>query len=487
MSKIAVLLWACDLEQFEHNANEFRREYESVELFCCGKAINGAPRYLGMSPQLGSVWRALVEETTAPVVFVQLTPGLLTINQDGTERLLEPLRTGKTWLSYSAHHYHCPGGGAGLQPLIDYQLGSVRDDFEFGPLVALAVPELHRAVDGLGLRLPADDTGWYALRLALASELLPFRIAEPVYEASVSSGDSEVEHFAYVTRAAIDRQQRLEQVFTDIAIDMGVYLAGPRPAVDVDEGDFKCEASVIIPVRNRCGTIEEAVQSALYQEASFAFNVIVVDNFSDDGTGAILDEIANQDSRLIHYRPIQPGLKIGGCWNEAIHHPDCGRFCVQLDSDDLYESPDVLERVVATFRKERAAVVVGSYTVVDEHLHPIDPGLVDHREWTPENGHNNALRINGFGAPRAFFTPLVRGIGFPDLSYGEDYAVMLAISRQWRVARIYDSLYLCRRWSGNSDAAPTIAQINHFNQIKDDIRTSEIEARRFMIETRKVD
>ncbi|HCV43282.1 MAG TPA: glycosyl transferase, partial [Bacteroidetes bacterium] len=238
---------------------------------------------------------------------------------------------------------------------------------------------------------------------------------------------------------------------------------------------------VIIPVKNRIKTIGDAVGSALNQKTEFPFNVIIVDNHSTDGTTDVLQSFASKDARMLHLIPRREDLGIGGCWNEAVHHAKCGRFAVQLDSDDLYKDETTLQRIVDTFWQERCAMVVGSYQMVNFNLEEIPPGVIDHREWTPENGRNNALRINGLGAPRAFFTPILRQINFPNVGYGEDYAVGLAISREYQIGRIFEPIYLCRRWEGNSDADLDIAKQNAFNFYKDKLRTFEIMARNRLI------
>jgi glycosyltransferase involved in cell wall biosynthesis len=240
------------------------------------------------------------------------------------------------------------------------------------------------------------------------------------------------------------------------------------------------EASVVIPVRNRARTVADAVKSALAQKTDFPFNVIVVDNYSTDGTTAILADLAGRHHTLKHLIPARRELSIGGCWNEAIFSESCGRYAVQLDSDDLYSGEDVLQRLVDLLRRENCAMAIGSYTIVDGDLREIEPGLIDHREWTEENGRNNALRINGLGAPRAFNTEILRRAGFPNVGYGEDYAAALRISREYRIGRIYDSLYLCRRWEENTDAALSIEQTNRTDAYKDRLRTIEIRARRRM-------
>lgn len=254
--------------------------------------------------------------------------------------------------------------------------------------------------------------------------------------------------------------------------------------VDLKEGEFSHEASIIIPVRNRARTINDAIRSVLEQETSFPFNLIIIDNHSTDGTSEIIEQYKN-DNRVIHLIPERTDLGIGGCWNLGINHPQCGRFAIQLDSDDLYSSPHTVQTIVDKFYKEQCAMVIGSYRMTDFTLQTLPPGVIDHKEWTDENGHNNALRINGLGAPRAFFTPLLRKIRVPNTSYGEDYALGLAFSRQYRIGRIYDVLYLCRRWEGNSDAALSIEKINQNNNYKDSLRTLEIKLRQAMNKKRQ--
>lgn len=234
---------------------------------------------------------------------------------------------------------------------------------------------------------------------------------------------------------------------------------------------------MIIPVKNRVKTIDDAIRSVLGQETGFRYNIIVVDNHSDDGTTELLQQLSAQHPELIHYIPPRHDLGIGGCWNEAVMHPSCGKFAVQLDSDDLYIDSRVLETIVRNFYAQNCAMLVGSYRMVNFKLEEIPPGIIDHREWTPENGHNNALRINGLGAPRAFYTPVIRELKFPNVSYGEDYAVGLAISGEYRIGRIYEPLYLCRRWDENSDASLDIQRLNTYNSYKDKLRTLEIAKR----------
>jgi glycosyltransferase involved in cell wall biosynthesis len=273
----------------------------------------------------------------------------------------------------------------------------------------------------------------------------------------------------------------MERACTSHLKDISAWLPPIFRNVDFNDREFEYEASVIIPVKNRVKTIGDAVKSVLSQETSFRFNIIVIDNYSDDGTTDILRSLSETDSRIIHLIPERKGLGIGGCWNEGIFSNKCGKFAIQLDSDDLYIDNNVVTNIVNAFYEQKCAMVIGSYKMVNFRLEDIPPGLIDHREWTPENGRNNALRINGLGAPRAFYTPVLREIRIPDVSYGEDYAVGLAISRHYQIGRIYDPLYLCRRWEDNSDAALDVSKINAHNLYKDKIRTIELLARKHLL------
>jgi glycosyltransferase involved in cell wall biosynthesis len=284
-------------------------------------------------------------------------------------------------------------------------------------------------------------------------------------------------HFSYVDPRNRNYQIEMEKVATAHLKRIGAWLPPPK-ATPLEAGNaFACEASVVIPVRNRVRTVSDAVHSALSQQADFAFNVIVVDNHSTDGTSRAIADLARGDYRLVHIIPSRTDLGIGGCWNQAIYSDRCGRYAVQLDSDDLYSSPEVLARIVTEFQRGKYAAVIGSYTIVDFNLQQMPPGLIDHREWTDDNGHNNALRIHGLGAPRAFHVPTLRTIGFPNTSYGEDYAVALRLSREYPIGRIYDSLYWCRRWEGNTDHALPLETQNRYALYKDRLRSIELAAR----------
>lgn len=363
-------------------------------------------------------------------------------------------------------------------PTIDCQEGALRDDFDFGALMMIRTESLRAAVESVPDNLTM--AGLYALRLALQRIGAPVRINEYLYtEVSLDRRKSGDKLFDYVNPANRARQIEMEKVCTEHLKKIGAYLAPGAEEVEF-AGEWPVEASVIIPVKNRARTISDAVESALAQKTDFPFNVIVVDNHSDDGTTEILGKIAASDPRVVHLVPERSDLGIGGCWDYAVQSDRCGRFAVQLDSDDEYSSPDVLSRIVSEFYRQKCAMIVGSYMLTDFHRRQLPPGVIDHREWTDDNGRNNALRINGLGAPRCFYTPVLRGICLPDTSYGEDYAVALAISRRYRIGRIYDVLYLCRRWEGNSDAALDIAKVNANNTYKDRIRTWEVRARQIL-------
>ena len=355
------------------------------------------------------------------------------------------------------------------QPRIHYQPGSIRDNFNFGSVVAVRADVFEKGA----------ETGWsslYDLRLRISEKLPVVRIPEPLYSASIAdSRPTGEKQFDYVDPRNRDYQIEMERIATAHLKRIGAYLPPRFEAVPAPEDSFPVRATVVIPVRNRERTILDAVKSVLGQKTGFDFNVIVVNNHSTDRTTELLRGVG--DPRVVHLIPDRQDLGIGGCWNEAIYSAHCGRYAVQLDSDDLYSGDGVLARIVAEFEAGPYAMVIASYTMVDFSLKEIPPGLIDHREWTRENGRNNALRINGLGAPRAFDTSVLRQFGFPNVSYGEDYAVALRISRDYEIGRIYDSVYLCRRWEGNTDSALPLETANRYDAYKDWIRTAEIHAR----------
>ena len=378
-------------------------------------------------------------------------------------------------------HYSLEEGALTKHPTIDYQAGSLRDDFDFGSLWLIKSQALLDYVAQTD-RVDYQYAGLYDLRLYLSRKGEIFHLNEYLYtEAELDTRKSGEKQFDYVNPRNREVQIEMERACTAHLEKVGAIVdTNFYRQPDFDEQDFACEASVVIPVFNREKTIADAVKSALSQKTNFPYNVIVVNNHSTDSTGEILDSI--DDERLIQIVPGRTDLGIGGCWNVAVNSDHCGKFAVQLDSDDLYSSPKTLQKIVDAFHEQKAAMIIGSYRMCDFDLNTLPPGLIDHKEWTEDNGCNNALRINGLGAPRAFFTPLVRQIQFPNTSYGEDYALGLAFSRRYRIGRIYDELYLCRRWGGNSDAALSVERVNANNLYKDRLRTMELKARQQMLQ-----
>lgn len=378
-------------------------------------------------------------------------------------------------------HYSLEEGALTKHPAIDYQAGSLRDDFDFGNLWLIKSQALLDYVAQTD-RVDYQYAGLYDLRLYLSRKGEIFHLNEYLYtEAELDTRKSGEKQFDYVNPRNREVQIEMERACTAHLEKVGAIVdTNFYRQPDFDEQDFACEASVVIPVFNREKTIADAVKSALSQKTNFPYNVIVVNNHSTDSTGEILDSI--DDGRLIQIVPGRTDLGIGGCWNVAVNSDHCGKFAVQLDSDDLYSSPKTLQKIVDAFHEQKAAMIIGSYRMCDFDLNTLPPGLIDHKEWTEDNGCNNALRINGLGAPRAFFTPLVRQIQFPNTSYGEDYALGLAFSRRYRIGRIYDELYLCRRWGGNSDAALSVERVNANNLYKDRLRTMELKARQQMLQ-----
>jgi len=391
------------------------------------------------------------------------------------ERLLQLASGAGSTMVYSDYFDRIDGKLSG-HPVIDYQSGSLRDDFEFGPLLFFDSQVLIQAAGSLTESLAF--AGLYQLRLKVSQSGMPLRIPEYLYTVEpVDTRVSGKKMFDYVDPKNREVQLEMEKAATFHLKEIGGYLEPEFDPISFDEGEFPVEASVIIPVLNREKTVADAIESVMLQEADFDFNLILVDNHSTDRTTSIVSNLANLYPNLIHVIPDRRDLGIGGCWNVGIHHPQCGKFAVQLDSDDLYSGKDTLKQMVAAFYEQQCAMVVGSYQMCNFKLEEIPPGLVDHKEWTPENGRNNALRINGLGAPRAFYTPVLREINVPNVSYGEDYGVGLAISRRYQIGRIYKSVYLCRRWEENSDASLSIEAQNKHNTYKDRLRTFELNAR----------
>ena len=411
------------------------------------------------------------------LLYTKTTP--LALGYNAIERMVEIAKDTGAYMFYSDRNV-VKDGKVEKVPTIPCQLGSVRNDFDFGPLFMIdtAAFQLYEKEN------PHVDWKYaarYDIRLFI-SRISPnsiVHINEVLYtEEELDLRKSGEKQFDYVDPRNRELQIEMEAACTNHLKLIDAYIASDCVSeVAIGRNSFPLEASVIIPVRNRVRTIEDAVRSALSQETDFDFNVLVIDNHSDDGTTEVLQRLSAEDARCVHIQPERNDLGIGGCWNLAIDDERCGRFAVQLDSDDLYSSSNTLQRIVDKFHAEHCAMVIGSYRMCDFQLNTLPPGIIDHREWTDENGRNNALRINGLGAPRAFFTPILRKYGVPNTSYGEDYALGLSFSRRFKIGRIFDELYLCRRWEGNSDAALSPAKVNANNYYKDGLRTSEILAR----------
>lgn len=431
-------------------------------------------RFTNINALREEIFRAPLEQ----FVLVQIDDKELELDPQCVHRLTEVASDVDSTLTYCCYRDRLPDGSVTDHPVIDYQPGSVRDDFDFGSLVLLNAADVLASTEDMNEESAMADGGWYALRLRVTMGKMIAMIPEYLYTASrTDTRASGKKQHDYVDPRNRDYQRDMEEALTrhlheiDAAVD-----TSRQEQVDYDAEDFPVEASVIIPVRNRARTVMDAVNSALGQKTAFAMNVIVVDNDSTDGTRELLEAV--EDPRLVLIRVQESErLGIGGCWNRALLDPRCGRFAIQLDSDDIYNSPETVSTIVGKFRSGNHAMVIGSYTLVNFNGETIPPGLVSHDEWTDENGPNNALRINGLGAPRAFFTPVARRFLFPNVSYGEDYAMALRISRDYSIGRIFSPLYLCRRWEGNSDAALSQERINANNVYKDCVRSFELMAR----------
>ena len=415
--------------------------------------------------------RRIAEECSAPFTLIYTRPTALKWVNFGLERMLQVARDIGAAMVFADHF-----NGESQAPVTDYQFGSLRDDFDFGGVQLYRTDTLKEAVKGMD----ADYryAGLYDLRLRVSRIGDIVHIPELLYyEIDSDTRKSGEKLFDYVNPHNREVQIEMERACTSHLKAIGAYLSPDEfREINLAEGSFENEASVIIPCRNRVRTIADAIRSALNQKTSFKYNVIVVDDNSTDGTVEQIRQFIN-DPRLVYIAQDKGWHAIGGNWNAALHHPDCGRFALQLDSDDMYSGPDTVQKFVDAFYSQNCAMVIGAYRITDFNLAELPPGVIDHREWTADNGRNNALRINGLGAPRGFFTPLARSINFPPTKYGEDYAVALRISREYRIGRIYDVMYCCRRWDGNSDAALPVDKVNANNYYKDRIRTWELMAR----------
>lgn len=420
----------------------------------------------------------IAEAAKAPYTLLYTKYNNLVMGYFALDRFVRLAGDSKAGMMY-ADSYTVIEGKKSNAPVIDYQEGSLRDDFNFGSVLFFNTEVLKKAAAGIDVHYTA--AGLYDLRLRLSRIAPIVHINEYLYsDVTVDNRKSGEKIFDYVDPKNRGVQIEMEKACTAHLKAVGGYLEPKFDEIDFNKGNFEYEASVIIPVRNRIRTIRDAIRSVLSQKTDFPFNLIVIDNHSADGTTEAIDEFKD-DPRLVHIVPQRDDLGIGGCWNAGVQHPKCGKFAVQLDSDDVYSDENTLAKMVAAFYEQKCAMVVGTYMLTDIDKNPIPPGVIDHKEWTPENGRNNALRINGLGAPRAFYTPVLREIHVPNTSYGEDYALGLAFSRHFQIGRVYDVVYLCRRWEDNSDAALDIVKMNNNNLYKDRIRTWELQARRALV------
>jgi hypothetical protein len=439
----------------------------------------------------GPLWNRLIGRTRTGYLLLVQDHAEIEWGPGALERLMDAAQTTNAGMIYS-DYYEMQAGRRLEHPVNDYQPGSIRDDFHFGPVRLISVAAARSSLKKYGAVADLSHAGLYDLRLKVSTDYPLFHLQEYLYTKMADtngplsehdSGErkkrpvSEEKHFAYVDPRHQAVQREMEVTATAHLKRIGAWMKPVFKELPASGLRFPVEASVIIPVRNRRRTVADAVQSALSQKTDFAFNVICVDNHSTDGTTKVLSGLARKFPVLNHLIPQRTDLGIGGCWNEGVFAGCCGRYAVQLDSDDLYSSPHTLQKIVDLFRSSSCAMVIGAYTLVNENLEEIPPGRIDHREWTDDNGLNNALRINGLGAPRAFQTALLRKTGFLNVSYGEDYAMVLRLLREYRLGRIYENLYLCRRWEGNTDAALTVEKANRNDAFKDKIRTLEIMAR----------
>jgi hypothetical protein len=403
----------------------------------------------------------------------------LDLGKFAIKRMIQVCRNSGAAMIYS-DYYAKKNDRLSPHPVIDYQEGSLRDDFNFGSVILYKSSAFKDACTRMDQNFMF--AGLYDLRLKVSQDYSLVHIPELLYtEIESDTRKSGEKQFDYVDPRNRSVQIEMELACTDHLKKVDGWLKPVFRKISFGSEKFEIEASVIIPVKNRVKTVGDAIKSVLSQQTKFKFNLIVIDNYSSDGTTEIIKSFAKTDSRVIHIIPDRKDLGIGGCWNEGVFHEKCGKFAIQLDSDDLYIDNNVITSIVDAFYTQQCAMVVGSYKMVNFNLDDIPPGLIDHKEWTPDNGRNNALRINGLGAPRAFYTPVIREIRVPNVSYGEDYALGLAISRNYQIGRIYEPLYLCRRWEENSDASLDVNRMNAHNFYKDKIRTIELLSRQQMI------
>jgi hypothetical protein len=429
----------------------------------------------------GSV-KKMSQMTKSEYILIYTKPFSLDLGKFALQRMMRVCEDTGAGMVYSGYHEN-KNNVLSPHPVIEYQEGSLRDDFNFGSLMLYRASEVKKAC--LTMTEDFQFAGLYDLRLKVSQFSRILYIPELLYtEVEADVRKTGEKQFDYVDPRNRIVQIEMEKACTAHLKSINAFLPPVFDKISFGAEKFEYEASVIIPVKNRVKTVADAIRSVLSQETKHKFNLIVIDNFSTDGTTDIIQSFAKNDARVVHVIPERKDLGIGGCWNEGVFHEKCGKFAIQLDSDDLYIDNNVIDRVINAFYDQQCAMVVGSYKMVNFDLRDIPPGLIDHREWTTDNGRNNALRINGLGAPRAFYTPVLRNIRIPNVSYGEDYAVGLAICRNYQIGRIYEPLYLCRRWDENSDAALDVGKANMHNLYKDKIRTIELLARQQLLKSK---
>ena len=456
------------------NAEETRRNVEELKSYDTVATVNIVEGNIKASATL----KDIANKATAPYTLLYLKGQFIKLGYLALDRMLALADITKAGMIYADHYNIAADGTRSEAPVIDYQVGSLRDDFNFGSVLLFRTESLKEAASMM--KADYQAAGFYDLRLKLTEKYTLEHINEYLYsEVELDTRKTGEKLFDYVDPKNRASQIEMEQAATEYLKEVGGYLKPGFKDVDITEGEFPVEMTVMIPVRNRIRTIRDAIDSALQQKTTFKYNVFVVENgpecHSTDGTTEAVDEYT--DPRLIHVVTERRDLCVGGSWNLAAHDPRCGRFIVQLDSDDVYLDENTLQKFYDAFQEQKVAMLIGSYVLTDINKNILPPGKIDHAEWTPENGRNNALRINGLGAPRAFFTPVLRSIPMPNVNYGEDYALGLVISRHYLIGRIYDPLYCCRRWDDNSDGDLSIEKENKNNTYKDRIRTWELQAR----------
>ena len=456
------------------NAEETRRNVEELKSYDTVATVNVVEGNIKASATL----KDIANKATAPYTLLYLKSQFIKLGYLALDRMITLGDITEAGMIYADHYNLAADGTRSDAPVIDYQMGSLRDDFNFGSVILFRTESLKAAANMM--KADYQAAGFYDLRLKIAEKFRIEHINEYLYsEVELDTRKTGEKLFDYVDPKNRASQIEMEQAATEYLKEVGGYLKPGFKDIDITEGEFPVEMTVMIPVRNRIRTIRDAINSALEQKTTFKYNVFVVENgpecHSTDGTTEAVQEY--DDPRLVHVITERRDLGVGGSWNLAAHDPRCGRFIVQLDSDDVYLDENTLQKFYDAFQEQKVATIIGTYVLTDINKNVLPPGKIDHAEWTPDNGRNNALRINGLGAPRAFFTPVLRDIPMPNVNYGEDYALGLAISRHYLIGRIYDPLYCCRRWDDNSDGNLSIEKENKNNTYKDRIRTWELQAR----------